>query len=117
MSNKNTNSAKIAKHPFNYTGPVLSHKNYSQATTHVLTTDKLKHSLMVDGDAVIKGNLKVGDTDIAQSLRCIESRLAILQINSELEAQFDELRSLGDQYREAEKKFLEQIELCKILRS
>jgi hypothetical protein len=38
----------------------------------------------------------------------IEKRLNILQVNPELESQWQELKELGDQYRELESKLLEK---------
>ena len=55
-----------------------------------------------DADIIING--KSLNTVIAD----IEKRLNILQVNPELEAQWQELRELGDQYRELETRLLEK---------
>lgn len=115
MFTKNNTTFPVAKHSVNYTGPALDHKIYDPVMSTKNNSTKVNTALSVEGDAVIKGKLKVEGIDIAQSLRRIESRLSILRTNPELEASFDELRRLGDQYREAEKRFLEQARVWKIL--
>ena len=50
-------------------------------------------------------------------LEAIESRLGILTPNPQLESEFDELKALGDAYREAEKKFKEQKQIFEILKN
>jgi hypothetical protein len=74
-------------------------------------------ALQVLGDAEFKGNVKVGGRDLTGWLEQVESRLAILQTNPNLESEFDELRALGDAYREAERRFLEQKRVYEILRT
>ena len=116
MSNKNnTIFPPTTTHKVNYTGLALDHKLYDPVMKVNNGNTKISTALSVEGDAEIKGKLKVDGLDIGQSLRRIESRLAILRTSPELEAQFDELRVLGDQYREAEKKFLEQMQIWKTL--
>jgi hypothetical protein len=55
-----------------------------------------------DADIVINGK------SLNSVIADIEKRLNILQVNPELEAQWQELRELGDQYRELESKLLEK---------
>lgn len=78
--------------------------------------DSTKNTLKVTGDTEITGNLKVKGRDLCQILDAIESRLGVLNPNPELEKEFDELKELGDAYREAEKKFLEQKRVFEILK-
>lgn len=78
--------------------------------------DSTKNTLKVSGDTEIDGNLKVKGRDLCQILDTIESRLGVLNPNPELESEFDELKALGDAYREAEKKFLEQKRVFEILK-
>jgi hypothetical protein len=49
-----------------------------------------------------------GDTSLRATLDKINSRLAVLQPNPELESQWQQLKQLGDQYRELEIKLLEK---------
>ena len=53
-----------------------------------------------DADIVING------TSLSKTLQSLNDRFAILQVNPELEAEFDELHSLAEQYRALEKKLL-----------
>lgn len=55
-----------------------------------------------DADIVINGK------SLNSAIADIEKRLNILQVNPELEAQWQELKELGDQYRELEAKLLEK---------
>jgi hypothetical protein len=55
-----------------------------------------------DADVVINGK------SLSKTLEGIQERLGLLEMNTELEAEFDELREAADRYRELEKKFKEQ---------
>jgi hypothetical protein len=74
-------------------------------------------SLQVSGDAEFLGNIKIKGRDLTDWLATVDSRLGILHINSELESEFDELRALGDAYREAERRFNEQKRVYEILKN
>jgi hypothetical protein len=73
-------------------------------------------SLSVRGDAEIEGKLKIAGKDIGESLAKIEERLAILQINPELESRWEQLRELGEQYRKLEQDLLSKEEIYNILK-
>lgn len=68
------------------------------------TTTKIK------ADDVIVGGKSLSDT-----LSSIEERLAILQPNKKLEAKWEQLKELGDQYRKLEKELLSQENVWDIL--
>ena len=55
-----------------------------------------------DSDIIMDG------VSLKKTLQGINDRLAILQVNPELEAEFDELHALAEQYRALEKKLLEK---------
>lgn len=55
-----------------------------------------------DADVVING------TSLSQTLKNIQERLNILSPNPEMEAEWDELRDLGQRYRELEKQCMEK---------
>lgn len=55
-----------------------------------------------DADIIIKGK------SLGATLDAIQQRLAILEPNAALEAEFDQLRKLAEQYRALESKLLEQ---------
>jgi hypothetical protein len=76
---------------------------------------RLKNSLKVAGNAEIDGQLKVGGKNLCELLDQIERRLAILTPNPELEAKWEELKELGERYRELEKDILEKEAIYKTL--
>jgi hypothetical protein len=55
-----------------------------------------------DADIIIDG------MSLRKTLQGLNDRLAILQVNPALEAEFDELHALGEQYRALERKLLEK---------
>lgn len=66
----------------------------------------------------LKGNadIVVNGISLTESIRNIESRLAILRPSPELEAEWDELKQLGDSYRELEKEIREKMAAWEILK-
>lgn len=61
-------------------------------------------------------DITVGDKSLLKAIENIESRLAILNTNPELEQEWDELKQLGDQYRKLEKQLLEKTNAWNILK-
>jgi hypothetical protein len=74
-------------------------------------------SLQVSGDAEFLGNIKIKGRNLTDWLETVDSRLGLLHIYAELETEFDELRALGDAYREAERRFNEQKRVYEILKN
>ena len=99
----------------NATTGAFSWNNASWAGTTAVTMTP--NVLEVSGDAVFKGNIRVKGRDLTDWLEQVESRLAILQVNPDMEAEFDELKALGDAYREAERRFNEQKRVYEILKT
>jgi len=90
---------------------------YVWASTTGWDTNSSSGTLQVKGDAVFDGNITVKGRNLTEMLEAIESRLGILTPNPELEAEFDELKALGDAYRAAEQKFKEQKRVFEILKN
>lgn len=71
-------------------------------------------SLMVSGNAKISGNLEVdGDLTISNAslserLDKMEARLGILTVRPGLEERWQQLRELGEQYRQLEAELIER---------
>ncbi len=82
--------------------------NWGYNDTISITSGGYENSLSVNGDAEIKGKLKVDGRDIGDILNKIEQRLAILRPNPELESRWDELRELGERYRALEADLTEK---------
>ena len=73
-------------------------------------------NLSVSGDAIISGELIVNGVSLIERLDTIEKRLAILNVNLKLEDKWEELKTLGNRYRELEKDILEKEEIWNIIK-
>lgn len=73
-------------------------------------------ALEVKGDANFNGDIKLKGKSLSDVLDNIEKRLAILHPNPELEEHWDELKALGERYRELEKEILEKEKVWDILK-
>ena len=60
------------------------------------------------GDVTVNGNLKIGNVDLGERLDKLEQRLAILHPSIEMESRWEQLRQLGEQYRQLEKELIER---------
>lgn len=77
--------------------------NTSWTTAPVTISQKATIDLQgEDADVVINGK------SLSKTLEGIQERLGMLEMNPELEEEFDELRKAANRYRELEKKFKEQ---------
>ena len=65
-------------------------------------------SLVLQGD---DADIIINGKSLGATLDAIQQRLAILEPNAKLEAEFDQLRELAEQYRALESKLLEQKEM------
>ena len=66
------------------------------------------NTLSVSGDAEFNGDVRVKGRSLAEFMQQVEQRLNILQPNPELEREWDELRELGERYRELERQCAEK---------
>jgi len=62
------------------------------------------------------GDITLGKTSLKDFISKVEKRLAILQPNEELEEQWEELKALGDKYRELEAQLNERNKIMDILK-
>ena len=65
------------------------------------------------GTISLKGenaDIDVNGVSLMATLKRIEERINLLTVNTELEADWDELRELGDQYRALEQRIKDKIE-------
>jgi hypothetical protein len=70
----------------------------------------------VRGDAVFEGNITWQDRDMREWFESVESRLAILHPNPELEAEWLELAELRIKYVELERELLAKQRVFDILK-
>jgi hypothetical protein len=66
------------------------------------------NTLSVKGDADFDGEVRVKGRSLAEFMERVEQRLNILQPNPEMEQEWDELRELGERYRELERQCKEK---------
>jgi hypothetical protein len=90
--------------------------------THGLTWANVGDSTMrvqESGRLQLKGkdaDIEINGESLMDMIRGIEQRLNIMRPNQELEAEWDQLRELGEQYRELEKKLQEQSNMWNTLK-
>lgn len=63
-----------------------------------------------------KADIVVNGESMMQTLRNIQDRLNMLRPNPELEAEWDQLRELGEQYRKLESEFKEKSKMWNTLK-
>lgn len=99
------------------TGYVINNSatSYTWGTTNTKTMSTGK--VVITGDAVFEGNITWQDRDMRAWFESVESRLAILQPNVKLEAEYEELADLRRQYVELEKRLLEKQQVFDILKN
>lgn len=61
-------------------------------------------------------DIKIGDFSLKESLNRIEERLNLLTTNQKLEAEWEELRKLGEQYRLLEKDIVNKMQVWDLLK-
>lgn len=86
--------------------------NYTWTNTNTQTSAKIH----VQGDAVFEGNITWLDRDMREWFESVESRLAILKPNLELEAEWSELVQLRTRYVELERELLAKQKVFDILK-
>jgi hypothetical protein len=85
--------------PYTFTGTT---PNWSIKDSNVSSTLDLKGE---------NADIRINDISLVDTLKNIQDRLNILRPNPELEKEWDQLRELGEQYRELEKKLQEQSDM------
>lgn len=77
-------------------------------------------SVNQSGKITLKGqdaDLDINGMSLKNTLKGIQERLGILEVNKELESEFEQLQELGRQYREMEAQLLEQKAVFDILKN
>ena len=91
-------------------GPIQTNYEYDFSINH-------NAGLTVTGDAEFEGDVKIKGRSITELLNQIEQRLAILEPNKELEAEWAELHELGERYRKLEKELAEKSRVWGLLKT
>lgn len=103
-----------------YTGFGNISVSSSTLSPYIFTTDvtssyvqnNVPNGLQLSEDA----DIKIGNVSLMDTLNTINSRLAILQVNPELEERWAELKELGEKYRELEKEIVGKEKVWNILK-
>lgn len=74
------------------------------------------HNLHVNGGAIFEKDITVQGVKLNERLDAIEERLAILRPNNDLENKWQELKELGEKYRQLEKEILEKERIWETLK-
>jgi hypothetical protein len=77
----------------------------------------INSTLSVKGDAEFDGDITVKGRSLAEFMESVEQRLNILRPNPALEAEWDQLRALGEQYRELERQLAEKSQMWATLKN
>jgi hypothetical protein len=62
-------------------------------------------------------DVKIGDFSLKESLERIEKRLGIININPKLEAEWEELKELGERYRKLEQDIKDKLSVWNVLKN
>jgi hypothetical protein len=83
-----------------------------------ITTDTIDgyNTLSVKGNADFDSDITVKGRSLTEFMESVEQRLNILRPNPVLEAEWDQLRALGEQYRELEKQLTEKSQMWATLK-
>lgn len=93
-----------------------SQSNYTYDTITLNGSNVKDSALTVKGDALFEGNIKLKGVDLNDRFDEIEKRLAILRPNNDLEGRWEELKELGERYRQLEQEILEKEQVWDILK-
>jgi hypothetical protein len=100
-------------------GPVWTD---TTATSYTIATNSTAAPMTVNqsGKITLKGqdaDVDINGMSLKTTLQGIQQRLGILEVNKELESEFEQLQELGQQYREMEARLLEQKQVFDILKN
>ncbi len=87
--------------------------NYAWNTTS--TTTSIENTLQVKGNSEFDGDITVQGRSLTEFMDSVEQRLNILRPNPALEAEWDQLSELGEQYRELERQLTEKAQMWALL--
>ena len=91
-------------------GAVLTNNGWTPTPT--LTVSQ-SGTIQLEGE---NADIRVNGESMMQTLRDIQDRLNMLRPNPELEAEWDQLRALGEQYRKLESEFKEKSKMWNTLK-
>lgn len=111
LSNLDLTTASVSINNIN--APWVTTTNGTGGYTWANITEPPSGKLTLQGP---NADIEVNGESLMTAIRKIEERLNILKPNEKLEAEWDKLRELGDQYRALEKKLQEQADMWMVLK-
>jgi hypothetical protein len=85
-------------------------------TNYAWNTTSIENTLQVKGDSEFDGDITVRGRSLTEFMDSVEQRLNILRPNPALESEWDQLRELGEQYRELERQLTEKAQMWAVLK-
>jgi hypothetical protein len=86
------------------------------STNYAWNTTSIENTLQVKGDSEFDGDITVKGRSLTEFMDSVEQRLNILRPNPKLESEWDQLRALGEQYRELEQQLIEKDQMWNTLK-
>lgn len=103
-------TGSVLTSPYNLTQGTYSLNNpYTSINPSVILGQE---GIQVESDA----DIKLGDVSLKEFIKSIQERLAILTPNPKLESEWEELKELGDRYRELEQQIKDKMKTWDILK-
>lgn len=100
------------------TGYTISTANVGLSNTSIFSSPAM--SVEQTGLLDLKGenaDIVINGVSLSESIKAIEQRLNLLTVNPKLEAEWDQLRELGEQYRRLEAELLEKQRMWETLKN
>lgn len=89
---------------------------YNNSWAATTSTEVKSKSIHIQGDAKFEGNITWQDRDMREWFESVESRLALLKPNPDLESEWSELAELRRRYVELERNIIAKQQLFDILK-
>jgi hypothetical protein len=90
------------------------------SSSNIWATTNMSSPLSVNGSIEVTGDdadISFNGVKLGDRLTAIEQQLNILRPNTEVEAEWDELRQLGERYRQLEQEIKEKMEVWRLLQA
>jgi len=123
LSSNVDDTITLTTSPFTFAGGVtMASSVLTAGTSGTVNWSPITSPMVVDqsGTIALEGenaDIKINNVSLNETLQAIQDRLNILKPNKELEAEWDQLRELGEQYRKLETEFKEKTKMWKTLKA
>lgn len=124
LSSNAADTITLTNDPFSYTGvtsgALLTSGSMGGVTWAAAGSQNNPMVLDQSGTIALTGenaDIKINGVSLCDTLTAIQDQLNILRPNTELEAEWDQLRELGEQYRKLEAEFKEKTKMWKTLKA